>query len=438
MVNRFTRNSKKISAQIWDFFLSQTKDQQFMQASSLLILSYSIVTILGLIRTPVIVWVIPKDQVGMLAVVASWMPFLQLASISGLDTASYHYTSKGQPWSFIVNISYRLRWSMISAVGFLTIAMYYLWQSESSLTWLFIIAGVSYPFTAGLSAAAGMLGAQERYKALFWYRIWESLTDFSGFIPLLFSTFWISRIVTFYGANQLATMIMQVGCVIWLLLPLIKNKEKRLIKQEEQELLQYGKHQTAINGLSVLNNRIDALLVGLFLPFTTMADYSIALLIFEQLKRLWNIYVTIRYPRLVKMPFIDLKRQFILEGGLVLVGYVVGGMIIIAAGFWLIPIILPASYANSLGLIVMIIFAFLANIPAGIADTFFRTQQDHRHQYSLRITGVVVGSISSFILLPIWGAYGVAAGRILAGLAQSIFGSILFVRYHSPQETFHG
>jgi O-antigen/teichoic acid export membrane protein len=432
MVNRYAATFKKVCAQIWDFFLSQSKDRQFLRAGSLLILSYGIVTLLGLIRTPVIVWVIPKDQVGMLAIVAAWMPFLQLVSLSGLDTSSYHYTSKGQPWSFVVNISYRLRWSLVSAAGFLTIAIYYFWQHESSLAWLFIIAGISYPFTAGLSSAAGMLGAQERYKHLFWYRIFESLTDFAGFIPLLFSAYWVSQIVTFYGANQLATLIMQVSFVAWLLIPLLKNKENRLSKQEEQEVLRYGKHQTAINGLSVLNNRIDALLVGIFLPFTSMADYSISLLFFEQFKRLWNIYLTVRYPKLVRLPIPERRRQFIHEGIIVFFVFSIGGAILALAAFWLLPIILPPSYANSILLIFLMIVAFLVSLPANMVETYFRTQQNQRSQYYLRIVGILSSVTFSLLLLPRWGVFGVAGGKVMASIMQSIFASLLFIK--DPQK----
>ena len=432
MVHRFTQDSRKLGLGLLAFVRSQTKNPLFWRESFLLILANIIVTSLGLIRTPLITWTIPKEQVGMLGVIASWMPFLQLASLTGLDTASYHYTSKGQPWALIINITHRLRWSILSAAGLLCGAIYWAWQREPGLAWLFIIAGISYPLTAGLSAVSGTLGAQERYKALFWYRIWESLTDFTGFIPLVFSTWWVNQIVTFYGANQLATLIMQVGYSIWIIIPIYKARTNRLSQQEEKELIRYGKHQTVINGISVLNSRIDAVLVSIFLPLNTMADYSIALLVYEQLKRLWNVYITIRYPKLVRMPLLELWRQFLREGMLVLLGFSGLGIALAVAGYWLIPHILPSSYTTSLGFIVLLILAFLVSLPAGITDTYFRTQQDHKPQYFLRFTGVIIGLIASLLLLPRWGAYGVASGKILAALAQSAMGTALFLK-NSPK-----
>lgn len=419
----------EISArELLSFVLSQTKDPAFWREGFLLILANIIVASLGLIRTPLITWIIPKEQVGMLGVVASWMPFLQLASLSGLDTASYHYTSKGQPWAFVINLSYRLRWSLLSTSGFLIGALYWAWQKEPGLAWLFIIAGISYPLTTGLSAVAGVIGALERFKALFWYRIWESLTDFTGFIPLVLSTWWVNQIVTFYGANQLATLVMQVGYSLWIFIPIYRAKTNRLTQTEQKEFVQYGKHQTMINSISVINNRIDAVLVSIFLPLNTMADYSIALLVYEQFRRLWNVFVTVRYPKLVRMPVSERWKQFVYEGLFVFAGFTLVGIVIAGFGFWLIPLVLPPSYTTSLGFIVLLIIAFLSSVPAGMTDTYFRTQQDPRRQYLLRLTGVIIGIIASLLLLPRWGAYGVAAGRILSSLAQSAMGTILFVK----------
>jgi len=434
MFDRFVQIGRLLGQKIVSFARSQTKDPHFWQESTLLILANVIVTGLGLVRTPLITWIIPKDQVGMLGVVASWMPFLQLTSLTGLDSAAYHYTSKGKSWAFIVNVSYRLRWSLLSAAGFLVGAFYWTTQKESGLAWLFVVAGLTFPLSSGLSAVSGTIGAMELYKSLFWYRIWESLTDFTGFIPLIFSVWWVNKIVTFYGANQLATMVMQVGYSLWMFNLLKKNKNNRLTDLEKEELIKYGKNQTGINSISVINNRIDAVLVSIFLPLNTMADYSIGLLIYEQLRRLWNIYITVRYPKLVRIPFRRLWQQFVVEGTIVFLGFALVGLVISLLVFLFIPIILPPSYATSLRYIFLLILAFLAGIPAGISDTYFRTQQDPRPQYFLRLVGTFTGIAASLLLLPKWGASGVAAGRICASVAQSIVGSILFFKKRSITE----
>jgi len=81
---------------------------------------------LGLIRTPAMTWLLPKDEVGMLGVVVSWQAFLIfLTWPSGLIAAMYHYVAKGQPSAFNFYLAHQLRWSVLSVLGFLVSAAYW-------------------------------------------------------------------------------------------------------------------------------------------------------------------------------------------------------------------------------------------------------------------------------------------------------------------------
>jgi len=414
--------------QLRQSILLRLQNRLFWRNSGLLLLANVIVTGLGLIRTPVMTWMLPKNEVGMMGVIASWMPFLNLLSLSSLDSAAYHYVAKGQPWAFVINMGYRLRWSLLSTVGLLGGAVYWIWKGDSLLAWMFIIAGISYPFTSGMTAAAGMLGAQRNFTGLFWYRIFESLTDFTGFIPLAFSSWWITKVVTFYTGNQIATAFMQVGISFWLAWQLKKVNTPRMSKEDEREMVRYGKHLNNIAAIAVLQTRSDALIIGSLLPLETMADYTIALLIYDQFKRLWVIYTTIRYPPLVNMTLARRQQRMVIEGGVIFIGFIGLGLVISLFAHWLIPIVLPPNYANSLVYIDLLILSFIGLVPGALAEIYFRTIQSEKQQYLLRLTGASVGIVASIALFFPWGAYGVAFGRFLANSTMSALGIWLFVR----------
>jgi len=111
--------------------LGNLRNSATIASGGLLLLANAIVVLLGLIRTPLVTWVLPKDEVGMIGVVAAWFPFVQLLSLTGLDTAAYHYASKGRSDAFRVNLQYRLRWSLLSALAFLLGAVY--WHTRGDL-----------------------------------------------------------------------------------------------------------------------------------------------------------------------------------------------------------------------------------------------------------------------------------------------------------------
>lgn len=399
-----------------------------LRSGGLLLLANGLVVVLGLIRTPVMTWVLPKEELGMFGVVGSWVPFLQVLSLGGLDAATYHYVAKGQPWAFVEGLFIRLRWSLLAAAAFLLVALYQFNTGEALLGWVFVIAGISYPVTYGMTASAGMLSAQEKFTGLFWYRIGESLTDFAGFLPLALSAWWISRGVTFFASNQIATGLMQLGVSAALAFGLRRAAVPRMPHEDRREMVRYGGHLNTLTAINVLQARTDAFLVGLLLPLETMADYTIALLVYEQIRRLWLIYVSVRYPPLVRMPVPARRKRFVLEGGLVWASFAVLGVAIALAGHLLIPRILPPEYASSLGYMDLLIATAVMGIPGLLAEQYFRTQQDQGSLYRMQIVASIAGVAAPALLIIPLGAMGVAGGRLIAGLVFSGLGVIIFLR----------
>jgi O-antigen/teichoic acid export membrane protein len=399
---------------------------RFLRNSSLLMLANMIVMGLAIIRTPTMTWLLPKEAVGMIGAVSAWIAFVQLLSLPGMDTASYHYLAKRHYWAFGVNLNYRLRWSLLSTVALLLGAWYWYSQGSTNLAWMFVIAGLSFPVTIGLTAAGGVLGGLERFTALFWYRLGESITDFAGFLPLLLLASVTHPAALFYGANQVATALMMISVSWWLWRQL---RTQAPAPDEVRTMVRYGQHMTAISGLSVAQAQFDSLLVTLFLPLTVVADYLIATVVSNQFKTLWGVYTSVRYPVFMRMTTVRRRRQFLYEGALICLGFVgagVVGFLVIAA---IIPWLLPPSYTASIPYIAWLIPAFLLMLPGAYAEMYFRTEQDQRRQYIMRIAALVVNVAASLALAPRWGITGIIAGRLAASGAFSVLGFWLFLRF---------
>jgi O-antigen/teichoic acid export membrane protein len=423
----YDRLSEK-GTQTRQLLIARLRNRRFIYDSSLLLLANVIVTILGIIRTPVMTWILPKEEIGMIGVLSAWIAFVQLTSLTGLDTSIYHYIAKGFSQAFPEGTAVRLKWSFLSSILFLIASIYWFYKGDTSLAWMFVITGISFPLTNGLSACAGMLSAQQRFKSLFWYRIWESLTDFTGFIPLAFSAWWISRVVTFYTANIFATAIMQFG-VSYVLYQQLRNQNKtKMLLDDKNEMVRYGKHLTVINSISTIQSRTDSLVVGMFLPLVTMADYSIGMLVSEQLKKLWVIYTTLRYPKLVKMNRDLRRKRFLIEGVIILLGFVICSIAIMILAHIFIPIILPPSYKSSIPYIDILTASFAVSVPGIISELYFRTEQNEKRQYLIRTVSAIAGIIFPLSFSIFWGGYGVAYGRLLANLTLSFVGILIFLQ----------
>ncbi len=409
------------------FVLTKLQNRRFLRNSGLLMLANMIVTGLALIRTPAMTWLLPKEGVGMIGVVAAWMPFLQLLSMPGMDSASYHYLAKGSNWAFATNLAYRLRWSILSSVGLLVGAGYWWSQGNLPLAWLFLITALTFPVTTGLSAAGGTLSATQNFGGLFWYRLGESLTDFIGFLPLLLSVWWVSQAVTFYAANQITTAVMMVG-VSWWLLRRLRIGTSIPTAEEQRGIVAYGKHQTVISSIGVVQSRVDSLLVSAFFPLTLMADYSIGSIVANQFRSLWAIYVSIRYTPLVQMTVQRRRRRFLLEGTLIWFAFILTAVVVYLAAYWLIPLVLPPTYVSSIPYVGWLSAIMIIGMPGGIVETYFRTQQNEKPQYTMRITGAVTSLLFPALLMAPWGVTGIMVGRLLSNGIFSVLGLWLFAR----------
>jgi O-antigen/teichoic acid export membrane protein len=413
---------------LWESIRRRLTNRRFWRDSGLLMLANVIVMTLGLVRVPIITRILSKDEVGMIGVVGSILPFLQLLSLSGLDGATYHYVAKGYPAALRVNIAKRLRWSILSTLGFLMGGVYWLWADNSILAGLFTIAALTYPVTTGLTAVAGVMGAREDFGHLFWYRIGEALTRYVGFGGLLLLPALSTQVLWFSLANNVALATLQIGVAAWLINQLRREEAPLMPLEEQQEMVRYGKHLTALNSISTAQTRVDGLLIGWFLPLSVMADYSIAQLVYTQFKRLWTVYYAVRYPPLVRLPLARRRRRMVLEMGVVWAGFILVGLAA-GVGLWvLVPIILPQEYGSSLPFISWLLAAFVVSIPGFFAETYFRTRQDERSQYLLRGAAAVSGVVLPSLFIIFWQAYGVVVGRFVAGLALSVAGIFLFIQ----------
>ncbi|MCC6170231.1 MAG: oligosaccharide flippase family protein [Caldilineaceae bacterium] len=404
-------------------------NRHFLRAGGLLLAANLITSALGVARTLGITWLMPKEEVGMLGVLLAWLPFLQLLSLPGMDSASYHYIAQGHRWAYAVNLAYRLRWSLLSVAGCGAGAWYWASQGSMEVAALFVAAGLLYPATTALSAASGTLAALENFTALFWYRIVEALADLSGFLPLLLGVWWLSRAFTFYLSSQLALAVLLITVSAWLLRHFRAGSPPAPHPADRAGMVHYGRHQTGLVAIGVVQSRADAIMVSAFFPLTVMADYSLALLLQSQMKNFWTIYLSVRYPPLVRMPHAQRRRRMFWEGVLVTLGFAGMGALLAGGTALVVPWLLPPAYASMLPYLYWLLAIFALSVPGYFAEVYFRTEQDNSRQYLMRAAAALLGIAIPLALLPSLGLQAIFWGRAAAALLFSLLGIGLALVY---------
>jgi O-antigen/teichoic acid export membrane protein len=70
----------------------------------------------------------------------------------------------------------------------------------------------------------------------------------------------------------------------------------------------------------------------------------------------------------------------------------------------------------------------LFGMPGGLVEMYYRTMEDSKSQYRIRIFGAVVGVLFPVLLVGRFGAFGAAVGRMVGNFFFSIFGLFLFFK----------
>jgi len=220
---------------------------------------------------------------------------------------------------------------------------------------------------------------------------------------------------------------LQIGVSLWLVRR-FQAGSAPMLPVETREMVRYGRHLTVMSGIDTLRSQADVLLVSAFLPLSTVADYSIASIAYNELKQLWTVYVTMRYPSLVRMEVPRRRRRILLEGGLVWLAFGVAGIALGILANWVVPLVLPESYAGSLAYVPWLLAAFVVSIPGFLVEIFFRTEQDERSQYTLRLLSAASSIALPAALIASSSALGVVVGRLLSSAVLSVAGLWLFWR----------
>lgn len=203
--------------------------------------------------------------------------------------------------------------------------------------------------------------------------------------------------------------------------------------EKSWRVIRYGAHVSLATAPVALAWYVDKLMLSAFFGLETLAQFSVAILIPEQLKTWFKeLFPVVFSKQAAAKDSTEHRRKlirFILSGTALLILPL--GLYIVAAP-WLMPLLFPLYAAETLVPVTQIAAASLITIPSALLQQYLEAQGMLR---GLRITYwtssiVLVGSL--LLLVPAYGAIGAILARTLFRLTSSICG--FFIILLSPVE----
>ena len=376
--------------------------------------------LVGIVTSALWARYLPQETYGKYQLLISFYSMLGVFCLSGMGTSLQISAAKGFDGNLFKITRLKFLASLIGALAFAGIGIYY-WESDRMLAiGAFVSAGffpfrqleaIWYPWING----KGRLGLVAKIRILFLLPsvITITIVVVGGFISL-------PEVIVI---SQGILVVFIVGVVIYTF------RSQRENQKEDKPTIHYGFHVT---GAALLGWLIatDKFIINEYLSAVDVAVYSVALIFPNQVKVLYSIFNQMILPHITKANSVSeawnyLKKKFLL----LYVIFALNGV----AGFFLFPIIIPLlfseKYVASVPYAKWLWLTLGLTAPCTYFSNILTAQKKKIFMYSAFTGYPIILFVMMLFLAPIYGIYGVIVAKISVTIILAIFQILSLVIY---------
>jgi len=342
---------------------------------------------------------------------------LEIFSLVGMKTAVSQASARGFEGSFYTGFKIQLKWGVLGSLAAIGGAGYYWFRGNEILVIPLLLAAVFLPLMNASRIYTSFLGGRKLFNFQTKYNIYIQLISAGIMIGTLFLTkniFWL-----------IAAYLMSSTFLNYFFYLLTKFKFQPN-KNEDAKTLNYAKHLSLIEVISSIGSYLDKILLFNFVGSAQLAIYSFASLLPEQINNITQNINTLAFPKLASKSPEEIKATIMKKllklsflTALIIVLY-----IIIAPYFY--KIFFP-QYSNAVFYSQILIFS-LISLPTSLLGTVFGAKIMKKELYSLKLVVNFSRIALFFILIPLYGIWGVIFAGLGAQVISSVFTLFLFKR----------
>ncbi|MES2749647.1 MAG: oligosaccharide flippase family protein [Patescibacteria group bacterium] len=355
-----------------------------------------------------------------LVVLASLFSVVSLNSISQsvLQTSSQGYLGYYQSALKLGLLS-----NLGTTVAALLVGGYYLYQNNQLLGYCCLAIAILQPFISNYFTIFSLLAGQQKFRAVAIFQTIKVIIITLGSIISVLLTHNIFIVFVTYLALQLVTNIM----AHLFFKPNPNEIKKPISKEIEKKYNHFAFHLSVQNGILSAANRLDSIIVFQFLGATSLAIYSIALIVPDQFKSLVKNFSTLLFPKYVHYTSEQLVRS--IPGRsfqLFVILLFLTGLYIISAPFiinWILP-----KYASAIIYTQLLSLAIPSSI-LYIVQSALKSQTNNTQLYYIQFSQAALKIIFVFVGIYFYGLWGAVAAYIISSYIEvALYYGVYFVQ----------
>lgn len=349
---------------------------------------------------------LPRETLGEFRYVLAVFAVAGMFSAGGVGTSIIRGFAKGEPSVAWAGFRRVLSIAPAGTVLLLFAAADRLRNGEDSVAAALAIAAVAFPAYAASSLYGPILVGQERIGTLSQRAIANNLAFAACFFAVIWHT---TALIPIFGA-YLGFDILFRGFLTW-------NELRRLPRSgDASEHIRLGDHLSAIGMFQAVAGQLDQLLLQRFAGYGTLANYSVAMLVPEQVKDFVNAIGGVLLQRFSRyasgqkvLP--QTRRHFWTMAALS-----AGAVAAYAAAAPLaIPLLFP-QYTNEVLPSVVYALGLLA-LPGIIGLNYFQAHRYVAGLWRFYAANTALQIASNTVLIPLFGAWGAVWSKTLTRLS---------------------
>ncbi len=352
-----------------------------------------------------------KETFGIYRYIISAAALLGAFTLTGIGNAAIQAIARGHEKIIRDGFALSLRWHIFFIIASFAAAVYYYFNGNLTLAFLFLIAGSFSPIINSASIYASYLQGKGEFQRNGIYNIARGA--FPSFFLIIGATLFDDPI-----AIALIYFVSNATIVYWLHQQTIEKLRPNNSKDEKT--IPFAKHSSLINVLSIVSDKLDSVLLFQNIGAAELAVYTFAIAIPETLNGFVKNLIPLALPKFAARDKNETQNallQKMLRVLLVLIPLTAIYILLVPFVFkWFFPHYLESIiYAQLWGLSLL--------INGALPIAFFESQMAIKEKYILSIVSNVlkIGLIIFGVL-----TYGIL-GAIAAKLIAKVFGLFLAI-----------
>lgn len=326
-------------------------------------------------------------------------------ALSGINTSLVRSIAQNKEGTLRLVVKEKIRWALLGSFGLLLIALWYLLHQNFLLAGGFAIAAVFLPFRETFAIAPVFWNGKKRFDIESAYRIIPTVLALFVLLPVIYSTnnvLWILFVT-------LASHVVFDGFFLFKTIRQIKNKE------EDKEAVSFGKNLTAMDAVVRIAGHIDKIILWKFLGPIQVAIYSFAQFPIKTVGGTLPIQA-LALPKLGERNIRDIKQGILRKFFLLFFLSVPLALSVIFAAPLVYGVLFP-QYTESIIYLQALSF-LLVLVPFNLLGTALISDLRKKELYVIRVGSSIFRIILFFVLVPLYGIWGVVCALLIAEMVR--------------------